>query len=558
MYNKLTLNVIVTFISIALIPSVIYSQPVQPTLYVDDDAPNDPGPNDPLVSDPDENGSIDHPFDEIQEAIDKAEVLLKFPLRYRILVLPGTYNENISLTPDSQGKPNLVTLKSQRGPSCTTINGNQSGSVIEIKDNGSGSIIEGFTIINGYSQNGGGIFCEDTSPIIKNNIIENNSAVDGGGIQCRNSDPQIMCKPTIENNTIAMNISSNRGAGICCWHLEHTTTVIKNNHIYDNTSSTSGGGIFIRGGPQSTIDTIFIQENIISSNSSTNDGGGIYIEETGFYKIENNTIIYNSSNSGNGGGICQIGGLGLWYKYDVRILKNTIGENIASNGGGIFIAGKGTSIISDNNIYNNMAQYGSGGGISCTNKPSEDFGCDIIDQNNIYENSAVNGAGIYSTNYQIRIRSNMVYKNTASQNGGGLYADNLNDYGYTNNNTFYDNFADKGGGLYVPATGDIDPFYCIFWENIANTGNELFLETGGMIWPIDCDVKGGWIYGTFFDQDPEFKDKANYNLKIKDTSPCLNYVQNIIVEISNYDFEGEDRVMELKLDIGADERAPDE
>lgn len=41
----------------------------QTTWFVDDDAPNDPGPGDPAVSDPLEDGTIDHPYDAIQEGI---------------------------------------------------------------------------------------------------------------------------------------------------------------------------------------------------------------------------------------------------------------------------------------------------------------------------------------------------------------------------------------------------------------------------------------------------------------------------------------------------------
>ena len=37
------------------------------TYYVDDDAPNDPGPNNPNVSDPQESGSVLHPFDEVDD-----------------------------------------------------------------------------------------------------------------------------------------------------------------------------------------------------------------------------------------------------------------------------------------------------------------------------------------------------------------------------------------------------------------------------------------------------------------------------------------------------------
>jgi hypothetical protein len=41
-------------------------------LYVDDNAPNDPGLGDPLISDPAEDGSAEHPFDAVQQAINAA------------------------------------------------------------------------------------------------------------------------------------------------------------------------------------------------------------------------------------------------------------------------------------------------------------------------------------------------------------------------------------------------------------------------------------------------------------------------------------------------------
>jgi len=59
-------------------------------LYVDDDAAGDPGPNDPVISDPNENGSPERPFDMIQEGIDTAQD------GYTLIVLPGTYLENIN------------------------------------------------------------------------------------------------------------------------------------------------------------------------------------------------------------------------------------------------------------------------------------------------------------------------------------------------------------------------------------------------------------------------------------------------------------------------------
>ena len=61
-------------------------------LRVDDNAPGDPGPNNPNLSDPAEDGSAEHPFDTIQEAIDTA---IDFDT---IIVAEGTYTENINFS----------------------------------------------------------------------------------------------------------------------------------------------------------------------------------------------------------------------------------------------------------------------------------------------------------------------------------------------------------------------------------------------------------------------------------------------------------------------------
>jgi hypothetical protein len=55
------------------------------TFYVDDNAPGDPRAYDPNFSDPQEDGSAQHPFDSIQEAIDRAAN------SDTIIVAPGRY-----------------------------------------------------------------------------------------------------------------------------------------------------------------------------------------------------------------------------------------------------------------------------------------------------------------------------------------------------------------------------------------------------------------------------------------------------------------------------------
>jgi len=63
----------------------------QDTWYVDDDHPDDPGPGDPTVSNPLEDGSINAPYDAIQEAINEALFNDELQIFDTVLVLDGIY-----------------------------------------------------------------------------------------------------------------------------------------------------------------------------------------------------------------------------------------------------------------------------------------------------------------------------------------------------------------------------------------------------------------------------------------------------------------------------------
>jgi hypothetical protein len=95
-----------------------------------------------------------------------------------VLVQPGTYFENININ------GHIITLASlyltsgdTSHISSTIIDGDSSGSVI-IFNSGedSSSVICGFRIQNGYANEGGGIYCSNSSPLISHNIICGNTA----------------------------------------------------------------------------------------------------------------------------------------------------------------------------------------------------------------------------------------------------------------------------------------------------------------------------------------------------------------------------------------------
>ena len=150
-----------------------------------------------------------------------------------VLVAPGTYVENI----DFLGK--AITLRSWAGADVTIIDGNRVGSVVVFANGeAEGAIINGFTIRNGDTYKGGGIYCDTSSPTITNCTISRNRAEDyGGGISCYYSSSATIMNCTISRNSATGTHS--QGGGISCYYSDPMVTncTISENGAY------SGGGI---------------------------------------------------------------------------------------------------------------------------------------------------------------------------------------------------------------------------------------------------------------------------------------------------------------------------
>ncbi|OPX19169.1 MAG: hypothetical protein BZ151_10680 [Desulfobacca sp. 4484_104] len=177
-----------------------------------------------------------------------------------ILVKPGTYPENLNFA----GK--AVLLISEQGPEVTVIDGQAADSVVAFADGENElSVLDGFTILNGRSSEGGGVFCgPGTSPLIRNNWIKENWAVDGsdgGGIYCADGS-----SPVIVNNVIDHNDATTHGGGIAV--MPGAVPTIVNNTIADNLA-VYGGGIYC--GSEWAV----IENNIIVNGRN---GGGLWAE----------------------------------------------------------------------------------------------------------------------------------------------------------------------------------------------------------------------------------------------------------------------------------------
>lgn len=241
-------------------------------IYVDDDGPGD------LL----EDGSITYPFDSIQEAVSIVHN------NGTVIVLDGTYDGQINFN----GK-NLI-LKSENGPQNCTIDCEWIDRAFCLENNESNdSVIQGFTILRGYNFDGGAIYLNNVSPIIKDCIFSGNQAygtmTGGGAIHCLSSNPLI-------NNCIFTKNSAYFGGAIQC--LSNSSPIITNSVFIQNNVSNAGGGIYIKSSSPN------IQNCRFTANKTDNIGGAIYSSSDSSYFVTNCTISDNTSVNDGGGIHC--------------------------------------------------------------------------------------------------------------------------------------------------------------------------------------------------------------------------------------------------------------
>ena len=260
-----------------------------------------------------------------------------------IIVRPGTYPENL----DFLGK--AVEVRSELGPDVTTVNGGGNGSVVAFQSGeGPDSILAGFTLTGGSGESGlggGGVFCWESSPTIRDNTIAGNSTNDfGGGILVYGA-----AMPVILDNRIEGNFSDSSGGAIYA-ELFNTTIRIEKNRIVNNIAGSGGYG----SGIACVNGTLALLGNEISGNVGADSGGGVFVfySGAGQHRIESNEIRDNQASDDGGG---------LWFASagDIVIANNLFEGNSAPYGGAIYARDGGT--LASNTIVNNSATSQGGG-----------------------------------------------------------------------------------------------------------------------------------------------------------------------------------------------------
>lgn len=193
-------------------------------LYVDGDASSDPKPGDARSGDPNEDGSIEHPFDSIQEAIGIAKH------GAAVLVRPGVYRENLDLLGKRIHVSGVDPNDPNSGPR-VIVEGSGNGPVVRISEGGGTQCgLSGLVLTKGRGQGGGGIYCRGSSPALSHCLIVGNRCSEAAGAALYFCDSQAV----MTHCTVAGNYTGWQGAGLV---LENSDVVIVNSIFWGNSST---------------------------------------------------------------------------------------------------------------------------------------------------------------------------------------------------------------------------------------------------------------------------------------------------------------------------------
>ena len=232
-----------------------------------------------------------------------------------LCVEPGTYVESLLIP------PHAIHLLGLAGPALTIIDGSAADVVVSVTGgNGPDTLVEGFTLTNGSSIWGGGLFVEASSPTLRHLWIQDNTATHGGGAVVAGG------APAFENVVVAR-----------------------------NTSIADGGGLFIYEDANATLSRVLFSHN--RAESEVYGGGGLYLRY-GAAVLEH--VVFRENTSGASGGGLMV------REAEISVSHGVFDGNVADveHGGGIYLW-DATATMDHLIVTGNSAPLGAGDGVRC-------------------------------------------------------------------------------------------------------------------------------------------------------------------------------------------------
>ena len=265
---------------------------------------------------------------------------------------------------------------------------------------------------------------------IKGGAIYNNETIANGSLAQQGAGLYVVKNKdsAIENNSVGYTYWDCEGAGVL-------TMEVTGGLIYGNSATLGlGGGFFVLDGMRN-VEPYFSECNVTVGGDVSIYGNYCKYQGAGFY-VQNGIVTVDGGNIG------------------VEPDGITASPNIAGgDGGGFFV----------NHTDNGITTTIKGGAKICNNE-------------------AANGGGAYVNQGKLKIEggATSIHDNTASANGGGLYAGA--DIEFVDG-SIKDNTATNGGGLYIPeCEADLDFRSGTFEDNYASSqGGGIYISEGATL-----------------------------------------------------------------------------
>ncbi len=264
---------------------------------------------------------------------------------------------------------------------------------------------------------------------------------------------------------------------------------------------------------------------------------------------------------------------------DPDIVASTViicqGSNTEFQRGFYFKNGENTnSILAGITITNSS----SAGAIACNRSSPTIMNCVLVDNssgigggfvNNRSNSTVINckfsgnsRCGMYNTKSSPTVTNCIFSGNISTMQGGGM-RNRSNSNPTLFNCTFSGNSASLGGGIHNDVTSNSTLTNCIFWDNIDNGDNvesaQIHSEGEAPIINYSC-IHG--LTGNFggignIGADPLFVNASEDDFHLLPNSPCVDTGDpNYPFEPDEMDIDGQPRVFNGQVDMGADEFVP--
>ena len=465
--------------------------------------------------------------------------------------------------------------------------------------------LDQLSISSGGSKNGIQMTGQATNLVVSNSLIFDNGAARGAGIYLNSQDSLVV----IHNSQIINNQATEQGGGIYCENthliLDHDVLVAENSVQSTEFALGKGGGLYAK---DCTLDLFNGNTDEVSAgfinNQASSSGGGVYAEQVELsasgYQLDVNGQTYgdsaqpmlfkgnisDSDNSGNGSG----GGLHLLRsEADLSAIwfaENSGSDNAQSsfNKGGAFHMAYSSMIIGtveDQTCWRSGLCNLISGNINTPIYVQRTTSELVMDQVEFMDNQSDTTGLIWIRNQccldsgdgpDFTLTNSLLHHNTTTS-GGTLIRSSTSENdcceititGY--NNTIADNDVNPVGltkpTILVSNNSQLNWFNGIIWDDRPDA---IFLglpsDPVGIELNLDCLLvaENNWDIPTAITGNPQFIDPANDDYHISANSPAIDVCQNDIWSDSP-DLDGEQRNIDHlptqdisgSMDLGVDE-----